>query len=146
LGIQRETACDWYSFCGEVCDDAVGKLRETEGKIGGPGKIVEIDETHIRTRKYKKGRVLKTEQFWVFGGICREDRRCFIVQAEKRNAFTLLPFLQQMVHEDTIIISDEWRAYSSVDDVFCEHHKVCHKENFVSSVDPSIHIQVCTPN
>ena len=44
-------------------------------KIGGEGKIVEIDESKFEKRKYNLGRVAEGQ--WVFGGICRESRDFF---------------------------------------------------------------------
>lgn len=40
------------------------------GKIGGEGKIMEIDESKFGKRKYSVGRIAEGQ--WVFDGICRE--------------------------------------------------------------------------
>ena len=44
-------------------------------QIGGPGEVVEIDESKFGKRKYNKGR--RVEGVWVFGGIDRRTRECF---------------------------------------------------------------------
>jgi hypothetical protein len=36
-------------------------------KIGGRGKIVEIDESKLRKRKYNVGRMVRTK--WIIGGV-----------------------------------------------------------------------------
>ena len=41
--------------------------RNLEAKLGGGGKIVEIDESKIGKRKYHRGHVVAGQ--WVFGGI-----------------------------------------------------------------------------
>ena len=57
----------------EVCEVALFERRE---KIGGPGKLVQIDESKIGKRKYHRGHVVEGQ--WVFGGIEEESRKCFI--------------------------------------------------------------------
>ena len=42
----------------------------TRPKIGGPGKVVEIDEAKFGKRKYSRGRMV--EGTWILGGIERE--------------------------------------------------------------------------
>jgi len=51
----------------DICADYF--LRNSE-KIGGPGTIVEIDETCVSKRKYERGRLIRPNQ-WMFGGIKR---------------------------------------------------------------------------
>ena len=41
-------------------------LRES-GENGGPGKLVQIDESKVGQRKYHRGHVVEGQ--WVFGGI-----------------------------------------------------------------------------
>ena len=49
-------------------------------KIGGPGKVVELDESHLSTKaKYRRGRKVGTEQFWAFEGRERGSDKKFVV-------------------------------------------------------------------
>ena len=41
-------------------------------KIGGEGKIVEIDESKFGKRKFHRGR--RVDGVWVFGGVERGDK------------------------------------------------------------------------
>ena len=52
-------------------------------------KEIEIDESKFGKRKYNKGR--RVEGVWVFGGIDRRTRECFLVPVEDRSAETLIP-------------------------------------------------------
>lgn len=55
--------------------------------------MVEIDETVITRRKYHRG-ALRAETQWLFGGVKRGTRKCFMVPVDRRNADTLLPIIQ----------------------------------------------------
>ncbi|KAK3924027.1 Pyruvate-flavodoxin oxidoreductase [Frankliniella fusca] len=79
LGIAEHTVVDWYNFCMELCVEVVDRFSE---QIGGPGEIVEIDESLFSKRKYNKGRKRPSQQ-WVFGGIQKGSNKCFLVKVEK---------------------------------------------------------------
>ena len=53
----KETQVNWYTLCREGCSEAIEKENAT---VGGPGKIVEIDDSKFGKRKYllKEGRIL----------------------------------------------------------------------------------------
>ncbi len=54
LGIgSNHTTVDWYNFCREVCSEI---LIEDSEIIGGPGRVVEIDESKFGKRKYHRGK------------------------------------------------------------------------------------------
>ena len=63
---------DWYNFSREVC---ISILEHFSEQIGGPGKIVEIDEPKFDKRKFHKGR--KVDGVLVFRGIERDPKQCF---------------------------------------------------------------------
>jgi hypothetical protein len=47
--------------------------------IGGPGKIVEIDESLFTKIKHNRGKQLKIKRIWVFGGVERGTRNFFFL-------------------------------------------------------------------
>ena len=98
-------------------------------KIGGPGKIIEIDESKFGRRKYNKGHHVDGQ--WVFGGIERETGRVFFSAVEKRDTPTLLKVIKEWVLPGTTIISDCWKAYNCLNDEGFEHMTVNHSVNFV---------------
>ena len=52
--LASHTTVDWASFCRQVCIDAV--ITQVQ-PIGGPGKIVEIDESLFGKKKYGNGNI-----------------------------------------------------------------------------------------
>ena len=55
-GLSSHSTVDWASFCRQVCIDAV--ITQVQ-PIGGPGKIVEIDESMFGKKKYLIIRLIK---------------------------------------------------------------------------------------
>ena len=112
----------------EVCAWLIEK--QSQQKIGGEGKIVEIDESMFTRRKSNKGRVLPRQ--WVFGGICRETKEVFICCAENRNSPTLMGCIEKYIEVGTTIYSDCWTAYKALDvNPRFPHQTVNHSYNFV---------------
>ena len=76
FGMSYSTSADWRNYMRELCVEAVSSA--SVGLIGGADKIVEIDESLFSRRKSHVGRILPEQ--WIFGGISREDKKCFIVK------------------------------------------------------------------
>jgi len=80
-----------------------------KGKLGGKGKIVEIDESCFFKRKANKGRIL--QQIWGFGIVERESGRFFVEVVEKRSSKDLIPLINKWISKDSLyVISDEWKS------------------------------------
>lgn len=105
---------------------------ENRKVIGGPGVIVEIDESKFGKRKYNRGH--RVEGTWVFGGIERtEAKRRFAVTITGRASDDLLPLIREYIHPESIIHSDLWRGYFRIpDELGMEHRTVNHTEGFIS--------------
>ncbi|CAF1685796.1 unnamed protein product [Adineta ricciae] len=132
-----KTVVDWKNFCRDVCAEYF--LRNPV-QIGGPGHIVEIDESCFGKRKYQRGCVLRAQQ-WDFGGVDLQTKECFMVEVDQRDALTLIPIIQQFIRPGSIIHSDQWRAYNSLqNDPAYVHFTVNHSVNFVDPVT-SVHTQ-----
>lgn len=85
--------------------------------IGGPGKILEIDESKFGKRKYNRGH--------------RVEGHCFMVPVEQRNRETLLPNIKDYILPGTTIISDCWKAYYCLSNEGYTHLKVNDSLHFV---------------
>lgn len=140
--IMRELKCcdrtvvDWSSYCREVC---VQWSLDHSQRLGGPGKIVEIDEAKFGKRKYNRGR--RIEGQWVFGGFERDSKKIFLVPVPDRSAQTLLQVIQEWILPDTTIVSDCWKSYDTLNDEGFQHFAINHSINYVDPNDATIHTQ-----
>lgn len=138
--ISSETVADRYSFCREVCMIALDKMYDQVGCIGGPGKIVEVDETKIGKRKYERGRIV--EGHWILGLIERGsvNYRLEICPENSRDERTLLDLIKKHVAPGTEIYTDCWKGYVNLSEHGFIHKTINHSENFV---DPNtgVHTQ-----
>jgi len=128
-GLNPKTLTDFYNFCREVCYTI---LQQHSEPIGGPGTVVEIDESKFGKRKYNRGK--RVDGVWVFGGIERDTTppKCFFLTVEDRSAATLIPIIKQYILPGTTIVSDCWKSYSSLRDEGFLHQTVNHSIEFVS--------------
>lgn len=106
--------------------------------LGGPQVIVEVDEAKIGRRKYNRGRIIQGQ--WVFGAVERISRRIFVIPIKDRSAATLIAIIQKHIAPGTIIHSDCWKGYSSLNELNYTHRTVNHSQNFVNPVT-GVHTQ-----
>ena len=111
-----------------------GALRARSEKIGGPGIIVEVDETKLGKIKFNRGH--RVEGVWVVCGIERTlERRIFCVQVESRDGETLCGVISRCVEEGSIVFTDEWKGYINIAErCNVEHHTVNHSKTFKDPV------------
>uniref|UniRef100_A0A0L8H084 ISXO2-like transposase domain-containing protein n=1 Tax=Octopus bimaculoides TaxID=37653 RepID=A0A0L8H084_OCTBM len=103
LELGSATSVDWRSFCSEVTE----KWFQSQEPISGESIEVEIDESLIVRRKYRKGRILS--QVWLFA--------------------TLIPLIQKHIKPGSIIYSHSWAAYKDLSSLGYHQYVVNHSEN-----------------
>ncbi|GBL73930.1 hypothetical protein AVEN_230867-1 [Araneus ventricosus] len=135
LNITSKTATDWASFCREVCQDI---LIWRSSKIGGPGIVVEIDESKFGKRKYNRGK--RVVGRWVFGGVERGTNNCFFAVVENRTSEVLLSVIEEHILPGTTVMSDCWSSYQCLSDEGFVHLTVNHSMHFVDP-DTGAHTQ-----
>ena len=132
MGKNDKTIVDWFSMCREVCDWWL--LNKSE-RLGGPGKVVEIDESYFAgVQKYGRGRSRKTIHPWVFGAVERGSLKVKLENVEGKSREQLLPVLSTWILPETTIHSDRHGAYFNLPqyvDHCVAHYAVNHKENYV---------------
>ena len=121
-------------------------------QIGGEGVTVEIDETHWTSAKYGRGRNLKKQHTWIFGGRERgsDNRFCVCLgPGGRRDRETLEPLIVRHIRPGSVIISDCWRAYNHIA-TLCDddgtpmrytHQTVNHRVGFTNPTNRLIHTQ-----
>lgn len=131
--VSGKTICSWYQY---LRDATSHHMVMNPYQIGGPGHVVQIDESLICKRKYNRGRV--PEQRWVFGGWDTEDKIGFLVFVSDRSSDTLIPLIKKYIKPGTTIHSDSWRAYTPIDQINLHpryiHKQVNHSQHFVDPV------------
>ena len=133
--VGEETVADWFSYCREVAMIALDSLYTREGRIGGPGHVVEIEETKMGKRIYNVGRMV--EGSWILGmievgaGEALTSYRLEICPGNRRDAATLIPLIEKHVAPGTTIITDLWAGYSGLEGAGYNHLTVNHTYNFV---------------
>lgn len=89
---------------------------------------------------------MQKPKHWYFGGIERKEETkadgtrvyktglAFAVPVERRDSATLLPLIHKHIKEKSVIFSDEWKAYTRLQEGDFRHYTVCHKRVFVNVV------------
>ena len=134
-GVSDQKACEYYAYFGNLVADLIADHHD---KIGGPGIIVEIDESKFGSRKHYRGH--RVEGVWVVGGVERTPaKRMFAVSVEDRSTETMKSIIRNNIEDGTIIYSDYWMSYDkAIEEINFEffsglgHEKVNHSEGFVS--------------
>jgi len=126
------TIADWYNYCRELITYKFLDDQDRHGLIGGPGKIVQIDEAKFGRRKYNRGR--HVEGHWVIGMIedGSVDFRLEICPDNERSAEILIPLILKHVAIGTTIRTDEWKGYTQLPRYGYVHQTVNHSREFVT--------------
>lgn len=124
--LSTRTVADWFSYCRETIALYELENQRAQGKIGGPNKVVQIDESKFGKRKYNRGRHI--EGHWVIGMIAdgSDDLRLEVCPDNERSAAILVPLIKKHVQEGSIIHTDYWRAYMSLPEHGYTHRRVNH--------------------
>lgn len=130
VGISKPTIIDWFQFIRDIC---MSWVIDHPVIMGGPGVVVEIDESKFFHRKYHRGHY--REGHWVLGIVQRDSTNCVMVEVPDRRAATLLPIIMDHVLPGTRIITDEFASYNQLQN----HDAVNHTYNFVHPADPTVH-------
>jgi hypothetical protein len=68
--------------------------------------FIEINETHIVTRRDGRGRILQGERYWIIGGICRETKQIRLELIRRRPAVICENFVMSNIELGSNDVSD----------------------------------------
>ena len=83
-------------------------------QLGGPGIIVQIDESVFSTKaKYHRGAALNQKPLWVFEAV-DEDGMGYMEIVEDRSRMTLEAVINNRIIAGSVIHSDCWPSYNHI--------------------------------
>ena len=102
-GITSQSTSNWTKYFRQMVTQMI--VDSPEVIIGGPGKIVQIDESKFgKTKLSANGQGRRVEGSWVFGGVEKtnqgEPNGIFAVVVENCSAATLLPLIKRCVSQN----------------------------------------------
>ena len=123
---------DWTQFCRDVMTkDIIRQPRNT--KVGGPGKVIVIDETALAKRKYYCGRPVACETIWVLVIYDVENKVGILVWIQNRGHAAVIPKIREHVELGSTLYTDELRTYGCLGRQGYDHHTVDHSQEFVNA-------------
>ena len=124
----------WFQFLREVCSGNL--LRNNNFMMGGPGHIVELDESAIERKcKYNRGYTRGSGIKWIFGLLDINSGKCHLEYVPERSRETLFPIIRRHVAPNTEIHSEEAAVYITLNQEGYIHKTVKHKDYYVNPVD-----------
>ncbi|XP_043192983.1 uncharacterized protein LOC122365643 [Amphibalanus amphitrite] len=124
------TVTDWLQFFRDVMSKNV--MEETRGKIGGPGKLVVVDETVLGHRRYHRGQPIARETCWVLGMYEVETKTGILEFIPNRKREEIVPRIVSKVELGSEIHTDERRSYASLTAAGYIHKTVNHSQTFMA--------------
>lgn len=114
----------------------IPKPNFSKNKLGGPGTVIEIDETMLNFKvKSHRGRapINKTDALCIVE--CKNDiERVFACTIPNKLESTLVPLICTNVASNSTIWTDEHKSYCNLKNYNFTHGTVCHKYEFVNKV------------
>ncbi|KAG0423786.1 hypothetical protein DMUE_6126, partial [Dictyocoela muelleri] len=118
----------------EKFNDFIPEANFSENKLGGPGIIVQIDETMMNFKcKSHRGRSADNNTDALCIVEFREEiTRAYAQIIPNKRADTIIPIICSQVANQSIIWTDEHRSYGNLSSFGFNHSTVCHKYEFIN--------------
>lgn len=135
VGLPKAAILQLYRYFRDI---ASWKLLQTPEmfQFGGPGQVVQVDESVVTRRKYNVGRVPR--QQWVLGIYDCTLRRGLVLFVPNRNRQTLFNQITNHVRPGSEVWTDCWGGYRGLGNIGGVpqyiHRTVNHTQNFVDPI------------
>lgn len=120
-------------LCSKMQESITNHYRDLTFRIGGPGVVVQVDETMLNHKvKSHRGRGPRT-QTWA---CCLVDTsstpaKGYAEVVPDRKKTTLMNVITRVVRDGSEVHTDEWKGYNDIAVNNYTHHRITHKFNFV---------------
>ena len=132
LGVDHKSVTDWWCFMRDLCS---WDLLNNPVQLGGPGRIVAVDETVVaKAKPTTNAHARPVPHQWVFGAVDLTTGDFFMELVAQRDGATLIPIIQRNVVPGSRIWSDEWAAYNGLIAAGYQHETVNHSRHFVHPI------------
>ena len=124
VSVNSKSAIYYFQRLREVIYQHLETVEQLDGEI-------EVDESYFGgSRKGKRGRgaVGKVPVF----GLLKRNGKVYAVMIPDAKTKTLMPIIRQKVKPDSIVYSDYWRAYNSLDVSEFKHYRINHSQLFAN--------------
>jgi len=123
--VERETGVT-YKTAWRMCKLIREMLDEDREPMGGNGKVVEVDESYFgaKSKLGKRGRGSENKKPVV--GIVERGGAIKTIQVDNAKRSTIEPLIEKYVADDSELHTDEWHAYTKVDELGYTHKTVRH--------------------
>ena len=122
--MSRNTATLYYHKLRETLCEHVAGESPFEGEV-------ELDESYFGgRRKGERGRGAGGKV--VVFGILKRGGRVYTALPANLKCSTLMPIIRQQVRPDSVVYTDGFSAYDTLDVAGFEHHRIDHSESLVS--------------
>ena len=86
--------CSFFTDLRDLCS---WHLLQTPTRLGGPGAVVQIDESLFARAKYTRVHALHCPQVWIFGIYNPEKQEGYLSLVDARDGDTLCPIIEEVV-------------------------------------------------
>ncbi|VDP50312.1 unnamed protein product [Heligmosomoides polygyrus] len=129
-GVKESTMKQWDQWFRDIIVETFVE-NETPLRIGGPKKVLQLEEVFISKRKYDRGRAERDS--WLVGGVIYDSKEIFVEIASTRNSATLDRIVAKHVRPGTVIQTNSWTGYSNLGNLGYVHQTVRHQPKFTAT-------------